>query len=299
MPQDHPVGTDMSSPDTRPAGTSPIVVTGATGRVGGRVADSLAAAGVPLRLVVRDVSRAPDLPATEVRVASYQDGDAVREALAGAEVVLMVSAAEAEDRLQHHFSFVDAAADAGVRHLVYTSYYRASAGSTFTLGRDHAATEDRIRDRIPEWTFLRDNLYADFMPLFADESGVLRGPADQGRLAAVAIQDVADVATAVLQDPAAHARRTYELTGPDSFTLAEAAERMTAVLGRPFRFEDETLEEAYRSRASYGAPDWQVEAWVSTYTAIAAGEMADVTSHVADVLGRPATSLEELLRAAG
>lgn len=289
----------MSSPDTRPAGTTPVVVTGSTGRVGSRVADSLATAGVPLRLVVRDVSRAPDLPSTELRIASYQDGDAVREALLGAELVFMVSAAEAEDRLQHHFSFVDAAADAGVRHLVYTSYYRASPDSTFTLGRDHAATEERIRERIPAWTFLRDNLYADFMPLLADESGVLRGPADGGRLAAVAIQDVADVATAVLQDPAAHARRTYELTGPDSFTLAEAAERMTAVLGRPFRFEDETLEEAYRSRASYGAPDWQVEAWVSTYTAIAAGEMAEVTSDVPDVLGRPATSLEELLRAAG
>lgn len=289
----------MSTPDARPAGTSPLVVTGATGRVGGRVADSLTTAGVPLRLVVRDVTRAPDLPGTEVRVASHGDGDAVREALAGSEVVFMVSGAESEDRLQQHLTFVDAAADAGVRHLVYTSFSGASPTSIFTLGRDHAATEERIRERIPEWTFLRDNLYADFMPLLADEAGVLRGPAGEGRVAAVAIQDVADVATAVLQDPAAHSRRSYELTGPEAFTLAEAAERMTALLGRPFRFERETVEEAYRSRASYGAPHWQLDAWVSTYTAIAAGEMARVTGDVPEVLGRPATSLEELLRAAG
>jgi NAD(P)H dehydrogenase (quinone) len=77
------------------------------------------------------------------------------------------------------------------------------------------------------------------------------------------------------------------------------AATITAVTGRPVRFHDETLEEAYASRASYGAPDWQVEAWVSTYTAIAAGEMATVSTAVSDLTGSPARTLADVLRAAG
>ncbi len=72
---------------------------------------------------------------------------------------------------------------------------------------------------------------------------------------------------------------------------------ISQVTGRPVSYHPETVEEAYASRAPYGAPDWQVDAWVSTYTAIAAGEVATVTSDVPDLTGHPATSLEQLLRA--
>ena len=81
---------------------------------------------------------------------------------------------------------------AGVAHLVYTSFYGAAPDATFTLARDHWATEEHIRASGLAFTFLRDNLYADFLPLMADEHGVIRGPAGDGRVAAVAIDDVAD-----------------------------------------------------------------------------------------------------------
>jgi uncharacterized protein YbjT (DUF2867 family) len=114
----------------------------------------------------------------------------------------------------------------------------------------------------------------------------------------VAQDDVADVAVTVLRDPAAHAGRTYDLTGPEALTLAEVAGELTAVTGREVRYVPETVAEAFASRAGYGAPTWQVEAWVSTYTAIAAGEMAAVSSAVPDLLGRPATGLAQVLRTA-
>ncbi len=274
-----------------------LAVTGATGRVGGRVARALGEAGTPVRLLVRDPARAPGVPGAEVRQASYGDGDASRRALEGVDVLLMVSAAEAEDRRAQHLAFVAAAADAGVQHVVYTSFYGASPTCTFTLGRDHHATEEALRGSVPSWTFLRDNLYADFLPLLAGEDGAIRGPAGDGRLSAVAIEDVADVATAVLQDPGAHRRVTYDLTGPEAVTLAEAAARAGAVTGRPLRYVEEALEEAYRSREVYGAPRWQVDAWVSTYTAIAAGEVAGVSGDVEKVLGRAPRSLEDVFRA--
>jgi uncharacterized protein YbjT (DUF2867 family) len=87
----------------------------------------------------------------------------------------------------------------------------------------------------------------------------------------------------------------YELSGPEAFTLSEAAETLTRATGRRVTFHDERIEEAYASRAPYGAPPWQVEAWVSTYTAIAAGELAHVSDDVERLTGRPPLSLERLL----
>ncbi|MEU4561941.1 SDR family oxidoreductase [Actinoplanes sp. NPDC023936] len=270
--------------------SEPIAITGATGQLGGRIAHRLSALGVPLRLLVRDVARAPRLPGADAVVAPYADGPAVRKALDGVRTVLMVSASETPDRVQQHHTFIDAAADAAVEHLVYISFAGASPAATFTLARDHWATEEHIRARGIAATFLRDNLYADFLPHLAGADGVIRGPAGDGRVAAVAQDDIADAAVAVLRDPAAHAGRTYELTGPEALSLAEIA----GILG--VRYHDETVEEAYESRAVYGAPRWQLDAWVSTYLAIAAGELATVTTHIADLTGHPPTGIAQLLR---
>jgi uncharacterized protein YbjT (DUF2867 family) len=283
-----------------------IGVSGASGRLGGRVAGRLAAAGVAQRLIVRDAGRAPDLErgepgeagggAAEVAVASYGDPAALRRALDGAGAVLMVSAAETPDRVEQHRNFVDAAAAAGVAHLVYTSFVGAAPDSVFTLARDHWATEEHIRASGLPFTFLRDNLYADFLTFMVGDDGVLRGPAGDGRAAVVAQDDIADAVVAVLRDPAPHAGHTYDLTGPQALSLGEVAAIITAETGRKVTFHDETLDEAYASRASYNAPDWQVDAWVSTYTSIAAGELATVSPAVEDLTGHPPTSLKTLLR---
>jgi uncharacterized protein YbjT (DUF2867 family) len=269
-----------------------IVVCGATGRLGGRVARRIG--GEP-RLLVRDPARAPSVPGASVAAADYGDRDAARRALDGAETVFMVSGAETPDRVAHHRSFVDAAAAAGVRHLVYTSFAGAAPEATFTLARDHWHTEQCIRDSGLAFTFLRDNLYADFLPFMVGDDGVIRGPAGDGRAAMVAQDDIADAAVAVLRDPGPHAGRAYEMTGPEAIGLAEAAAIVTAVTGREVRYHAETIQEAYASRQRYGAPAWQVDAWVSTYTAIAAGELAAVSGNVADLTGHPPTSLAEVL----
>jgi uncharacterized protein YbjT (DUF2867 family) len=274
-----------------------IVISGATGRLGGRIARKLSEAGVAQRLLVRDPARAPELPGAEVAVAEYGgDPATVRAALDGADVLLMVSASESPDRLDKHRAFADAAAAAGVGHLVYTSFVGARPDATFTLVRDHWATEEHIRALGLTHTFLRDNLYADFLPFMVGDDGVIRGPGGDGRAAMVAQDDIADAAVAVLLDPARHAGRTYDLTGPEAISFAEAAALITELTGRRVGYLNETIEEAYASRAVYQAPDWQVDAWVSTYTAVAAGELAAVSPDVPELTGHPATSLAELLR---
>lgn len=275
----------------------PVAVTGATGRLGGRVARRLAAAGVRQRLLVRDLGRAPQLPGADAARATYGDPAAVRRALTGSAVVLMVSASETPDRVEQHRTFIDAAADAGVEHIVYVSFFGAAPDATFTLARDHWATEKHLRGGGLEWTFLRDNLYADFFPMMTGEDGVIRGPAGDGRVAAVAQDDIADAAVTVLQDPVAHRNVSYELTGPQALTLTEVAATLSTVTGRTISYQPETVEEAYASRrAAYDVPDWQLDAWVSTYTAIADGSLAGVTNAIPELTGHPATALEDLLR---
>jgi NAD(P)H dehydrogenase (quinone) len=275
--------------------TPGIAVTGSTGKLGGRVAKRLAEAGLAQRLLVRDLSRAPRLERAEAVRASFTDGHAVREALTGVSVVLMVSASETRDRVEQHKAFVDAAASAGVEHLVYISFFGAAPDAKFTLVRDHWATEQHIRASGLPFTFLRDNLYADFLPEMIGMDGIIRGPAGRGRVAPVAQDDIADAASAVLMHAREHAGATYSLTGPEALTLDELGAVLSTALGRTITYRPETLEEAYASRASYGAPSWQVDAWVSTYTAIAAGELDGVTGDVARLTGHPARTVADVV----
>ena len=271
-----------------------IALTGCTGALGGLVASSLV--DLAPRLVVRDPSRAPDL-GLPVHQASYADTGAAQAALSGVDVLFMVSAAESGNRRAEHRSFITAAARAGVRHVVYTSFCGADEAATFTLGRDHADAENAIVDSGMAFTFLRDNFYLDVLPLFADEAGIIRGPAGHGRVSAVARADVADVAAAVLRDPGAHVDAAYVLTGPEALSFADVAERAGVATGRRLSFVDETVPEAYASRrAAYpDAEDWLLDAWVSTYTAIADGSCAEVTDHVERLTGHRARTLEEAL----
>ena len=274
---------------------STVAVTGSTGHVGGRVAQLLA--DLRPRLIVRDATRAPEIPGAVTMQASYDDLDAGIAALRGVDVLLMVSASESKTRRDEHRTFIRAAAEAGVEHLVYTSFMGAAPDATFTLGRDHFDAEHAILESGLGHTFLRDNFYLDVLPLFADSEGVIRGPAGDGRVAAVARADVADVAAAVLRAPAAHLGATYRLSGPEAISFAEVAARTSAVLGRPMRFQDESVEEAYAwRRAAYGAEDWQLDAWVSTYTAVRGGHMSEVTDDVRRVTGHAPRTLEDVLR---
>lgn len=273
---------------------SVIAVTGSTGVVGGAVARGLAAAGQPIRLVVRDASRAPQLPGVEIATATYGDA-AMQVALIGVQTLFLVSATEDPKRVALHTATVDAAVAAGVERIVYLSFYDAGPDSTFTFARDHWHTEQHIRGSGVSLVFLQDNFYLDVLPYMISDEGVVAGPAGNGRIAGVARDDVADVAVTVLLDPSAHDGRTYELTGPQSISLAEMAGAVSAASGRPLRYHHETIDEAYASRAHYGAPRFEVDGWVSTYVAIAKGELERVTEDVPRLTGHPATSFDEVL----
>ena len=270
-------------------------VTGATGRVGSRVARRLAEAGVVQRCIVRNVPRGPKLPRAEVAQATYDDSEAMRRALDGVDTLFLVSASEAEDRVSEHTAAVDAAVAVGVSRILYLSFLNAAPDATFTFARDHWHTEAHIRGSGLRFTFLRDSLYQDFMPVYVGGDLTIRGPAKDGRVSTVAVDDIADVATAVLLANSEHDDMTYDVTGPAALTLDEVARELSRASGRRVRYQPETLDEAYDSREHFGAPEYQVNGWVTTYVAIATGELSTVSDAVPQLTGHRATTLADTL----
>ncbi|WP_146362332.1 SDR family oxidoreductase [Arthrobacter yangruifuii] len=273
-----------------------LAVTGATGAVGGAVARLLAEAGVRQRLLARHTVRLPELPDTPVFAVSYLDGPQAVNALRGVHTLFMVSAAESPHRVQDQQTFVDAAVEAGVEHIVYTSFMGAAPDAVFTLARDHFATEEHIKSAGVAYTFLRDCLYQDVLPTFVQPDGVIRGPAGHGRFAPVARTDVARTAAKILLSPEQYRNRTYTLTGPAELTMDQVAGILTTAAGAPVHYLEETYGEAMDSRIKAGAARWQAEAWTSSYRAIAAGQMAPVSPDIEQLTGTPPLGLEEYLQ---
>ena len=272
-----------------------LAITGATGAVGGRIASRLSRLDHPQRLIVRDTKRAPNLPGARVAKASYEDPRALRKALAGTRTLFMVSAGETANRPQRHAAAVDAAVAAGVERIVYLSFLSAAPDATFTFARDHWLTEEHVRSTGVGYTFLRDGPYLDYFPALAGTDGVIRGPAGEGRVGAVARDDVAEVAVAVLLGEG-HDGRTYDVTGPEAISLREAAQVLSRVTSREVAYHPETIEEAYESRSSHGALEWEVEGWITSYTAIAAGELDVVSGTVGELTGHAPMDLAGFLR---
>lgn len=273
-----------------------IAITGATGAIGFRVAHLLADQDQSLRLLVRDAGRAPQVGAEVAIISDYTDSAAARIGFVGCDTMLLVSARESADRITEHRSMIDAALGAGVTKMVYISFQGAAPDATFTFARDHFHTEQAIIGSGVRHVFLRDSLYQAGLAGLAGADGIIRGPAGDGAVAAVGHDDVAAVAAHVLTDDRWDGQ-TLDVTGPAALTLTEVAAELTAVSGSPVRYELESEDEAYASRAHYGAPPFEVKGWVTSYQAIAAGELATVSDTVELVTGRAPQSFADSLRA--
>ena len=273
-----------------------IGITGVTGKLGSYVAVLVDKKGIASIHLARSPERAKVYASAEIRQMVYANTPEVVEALKGIDVLLMVSARENPERVKEHKSFLDAAKLAGVQHIVYTSFYGADEKATFTLSRDHAQTEAYIKDLGFTYTFLRDNFYLDFLIDMALENGEIRGPAGSGLVSAVARKDTSRVAAEILLNPKEWENLTLNLTGPEDLSMKEITTLLSKATKQLITYVDESLEEAYESRKKWPAQTWEYDAWVSTYTAIKAGEQAGVSTDVEKVLGHPASSLLDILR---
>ena len=279
-----------------------IAVTGATGHLGRLVLDELRLSrpAGSLVAVVRDAERAQDLAddGVRVRVAEYTDPAALVQAFADVRVLLFVSGSEVGQRVEQHRNVIEAAVEAGVQHIVYTSAPRADT-SPLVLAPEHKATEEMLRASGLAWTILRNNWYTEnYLGTLqqAAETGEIVAAAGSGRVASATRADFAAGAAAVLLG-SGHEGRVYELGGDSAWTFDELAEAASAVVGRPVTYrpvEAETLQAILTEHAGLdaGTAGFVVQLDLD----IAAGLLAEVTGELSALIGRPTTPLADGLR---
>ena len=272
-----------------------IAVTGVTGNLGGMVSRLCKKNGIEVRNLARNVEKAEKLGFSNVFKSSYDKSEDTVKSLKGIEVLFMVSGSENPNRVQQHKDFIDAAKIAGVSHIIYLSFYNASKNSIFTLGRDHYATEEYIKENGFKYTFLRDNFYADFFVDLCREYGEIKGPAGNGKVSAVVRSDVSEVVAKILENPGKWENQTLNMTGPEELSMTEIVKAVSEYFGKEIKYIEETVEEAYKSRKIWKAEQWEYNSWVSTYIAIAENEQSGISNDIEKVLGRKATSLVEYL----
>ena len=272
-----------------------IAVTGVTGNLGGMVARLCKKNKIEVRNLARNVEKAEKLGFSNVFKSSYDKSADTVKSLEGIEVLFMVSGSENPNRVQQHKDFIDAAKIAGVSHIIYLSFYNASKNSIFTLGRDHYATEEYIKENGFKYTFLRDNFYVDFFVDLCREYGEIKGPAGNGKVSAVVRSDVSEVAAKILENLGKWENQTLNMTGPEELSMAEIVKAVSEYFGKEIKYIEETVEEAYESRKIWKAEQWEYDSWVSTYTAISENEQSGISNDIEKILGRKATSLVEYL----
>jgi uncharacterized protein YbjT (DUF2867 family) len=271
-----------------------LVVTGSTGHVGRMVAQELAARGFEQRLLVRDSARAPALTDAEVVVADYGDPASLRAALDEGDRVFMVSPHEGpQERVPHHRAFVEAAAAAGVAHIVYLSFVAAGPDAIFLHARSHGATEAMLRDAGVPFTAIRNSMYADDIPGWFDAQGVNTVPGGEGRMSFSYRPELARAIAVTMTEPG-HEGRVYDVVTPQAVGMQELAEIAWAVSGSNYRYvpaSDAEWEARWRAR---GKAEWAIEAGLSSYAALRAGEFDVVTDDYRRLTGEDPLSVSDI-----
>ncbi|WP_017573778.1 SDR family oxidoreductase [Nocardiopsis halotolerans] len=281
-----------------------VVITGATGHLGRLVVEDLLARGVRadrITATARDTARLADLADRGVRTAraDFDDPASLKEALAGADTLLLVSGSEVGGRVAQHRNVVEAARGAGVGHLVYTSAPRAT-DTTLVLAPEHGATEEIITASGLAYTILRNGWYNENFAQKLEEArvtGAFVGSAGQGRTASASRQDLAEAASVVLRDPGAHAGAVYELSGDTAWTYDDLAATLGELLGREVVYRDLTTEEHVAALTGAGLDEDTARFVAALDTNTRDGELSDTTGELSRLIGRPTTPVAETLRA--
>ncbi len=284
-----------------------IHVMGAGGQLGRKVVSALRERGVPAADVVcnvRDPGKVADLAGQgfTVRRADYDDPASMVSGFAGADALLLIPTfLPVEPRVVQHGNAVDAAVQAGVGRIAFSSFGSGSPESRFHVAPFMLYAESRTRLSGLPWTILRNGMYLDPVADWAPElvlMGRLPYPVEQGRIAYVSRDDLARATASALVDDA-HLDRVFDLTGPEALTMDRLAEIVSEATGAAITY-DRITDEQYAQVCREGeesVPEYLIPILTSLYHAVDNGEFARVTDHVELLTGsRPEDALSYLRR---
>lgn len=269
-----------------------IAVTGATGQLGRLVIEQLktrVSAGQAIVALVRDPTKAADL-GVEVRAADYDKPETLAAALAGVDVLLLISSDAIGQRVPQHRNVIEAAKAAGVKRIAYTSILHAD-DTPIGLGVEHRGTEAMIREAGLAYTLLRNSWYLEnYAGAIAGalHAGAFVGSAGQGRISAATRADYADAAAVVLTSEG-HEGKTYELAGDEAFTMADLAAEASRQTGRDLPYNN-LPEHAYAEvLKSIGLPPPVAAMLAQSDVSAAQGALFNEDRQLSRLIGRPTT----------
>lgn len=274
-----------------------IGVTGATGQLGRLVVESLkskVSAGTIVALV-RNPEKAADF-GIEARAFDYTQAENLVASLKGIDKLLLISGNEVGQRLPQHLAVIDAAKQAGVKQLFYTSILHADS-SPLGLATEHLATEVAIKESGLTYTILRNGWYTENYTGSAKGAvgaGAFIGNAGDGKIASAARVDYAEAAAVVLAGEG-HEGKTYELAGDEAYTLTELAAEISKQSGKTIPYNNLTEAEYAGILKSFGLPDGLAEMLANSDTGASKGGLFDDSKVLSELIGRPTTSLAKVL----
>ncbi|GAA4936462.1 NAD(P)H dehydrogenase (quinone) [Actinomycetospora succinea] len=281
-----------------------ILVTGASGSLGRLVLDDLLARGVEPTAVRAGARRTDSLAAhadlgVDVVELDYDRPDTVKAAVDGADRVLLISGNEFGKRVDQHRAVIDAAAAAGVGHLLYTSVTRAD-DTTIVVAPEHTATEEILGDAGLPVTVLRNNFYTEVFGSALDgarATGTVLTSAGEGRVASASRADFAEAAAVALTGDVPTGVQVLELAGDQRWSRDDLAAAAAEVLGRDVRVEQVSSDEHRARLLDLGVDAGTVGFLVELDQNIRDGELDITDGTLARLLGRPTTPLIDTLRA--
>jgi NAD(P)H dehydrogenase (quinone) len=282
-----------------------ILVTGATGNFGKSTIDFLLKKGISstnIVALVRDEEKAKDLKSKGViiQVADYDNYNKLFIAFTGIEKLLLVSGSDIINRAKQHENVVKAAKEAGVKHILYTSFERKNETESSPINfvaNSHISTENWIKNSGLTYTILRNNLYLDILPWFFGENVLETGvflPAGDTKSAFALRDDMAE-ATANILITAGHENKEYKFSNSENVSIGDVAKSLSEIVGKEVAYTSPLNEVYLDALKNANVPAEFIGMFAGFSEAIKQGEFEVLNADLENILGRKPTTAKQYL----
>jgi len=268
-----------------------ILVTGASGHIGGRVTELLAMKGTPFRAMSRTPDRVGKPKNIDIVYGDFEDPQSLRRAFDGIETALIISGNSLPGKrcFEHKIAF-QAAKDVGVEHIVYLSLMASNPDSAFPYSRDHYESEKFLAQTGVAFSSLHNAFYLDMFFQKIGPDGIVRGPAGDGKGAFITREDVAQAAAAAALNPPVG---VVSITGPEALSVSEVVERFSKLIGRDLQYQAETVDVARVRLQGALNDEWKRDVEIGWFEAIERGELQPATDSFQKMTGRKPYTIEQ------
>jgi len=283
-----------------------ILVTGATGEFGKHAVQQLIKKGVntsDISVLSRSMEKANNYKEDGItlKIGDYTNYNSLVKAFEGVDKLLFVSSSEIENREAQHQNVVKAVKEAGVKHIVYTSFMRNQEKNNSAIAflqDSHLKTENWIKESGITYTILQNATYLDMLPIFIGEqvleTGVIMQPAENGKSSLVLRQELAEAAAVVLTSEG-HKNKAYPLVNNQAISYNEVAEIIAEISGKDITYQSPSPEEYQATLKTYGVPDEYIGLFTAFSIAQSNGELEMSDNSLEKLIGRKPTTAKDFL----